>query len=115
MLIEGTLFDAAGRARDAALAKHDQLTTDLVVSILAGYLRCHEFVHTDDVWPLLDAEGLPPGRYVGRAFQRAQREGLMAKVPMVGPVEGVFAARGSVRSNLAPKWVYRSLIFESVA
>lgn len=106
----GTLWDAAGRARDVAVGRHDELTTALVVSIIRRYLEDHETLHIDDLWPVLDTEDLPPGRYVGKAMQRAQTDGLMAKIPIYGAGPDVYAARKSLRSNGSPKWIYRSLI-----
>lgn len=115
MAVEPTLFDAAARARDAATSRHDKKTTDLVVEVITRHLRTHEFIHTDDVWPLLDEYDLPPGRYIGAAFQRLQRDRLMAKVPVWTGDGEAFAARASVRSNLSPKWIYRSLIYSGRA
>lgn len=100
-----TLFDAAARARDEAIAQVDEHAApewkDAALTFLHAYLVDHETMHVDDLW----AAGLEEPhelRALGALFQRAARAGWMCKTGR---------SRPSVRSHLSDKPIWQSLIW----
>lgn len=87
-----------------------------IFDAIRGYLTRHETLFIDDLWDWAGDHhagwanlDLAPGKYVGQQMQKAQRDQLMVKIG--AGMEGCFVARPSIRSHLAPKWVFRSLIY----
>lgn len=101
--------DAGRRQRGQTQAVLDDIITEWLVA--------HPTLFIDDLWeavavhPSAIALGLEPGKYVGAALQRAVRDGRMERMEAGGKACW-FVARQSIRNNLAPKWVFRSLIYQ---
>lgn len=117
-----TDIETARIGRDAGIklaADNRPSDTDRAYFLIHDYLHVHRDFFIDDFWDWIEANRfeLEPGRYVGQAIQRAIRRRQMEKVrggyrrgageDMLG-----WVARPSVRSHLAPKWVFRSLIYQ---
>lgn len=88
-----------------------------IFAAIEAFLRRHETLFVDDLWVWVEAHhdgwrnlGIDPGKYVGQQMQKAQREGMMAKIPVEG-MPDCYVSKPSIRSHLAPKWVFRSKIF----
>lgn len=100
-----TLWEGAQLQRDFALASAEEHApigwNDTAYQFLEGFLREHAEMHVDELW---DA-GLPAPpeqRAIGAVIQRAARAGLMRRSGRTRP---------SVRSHLAHKPVWESLIY----
>jgi hypothetical protein len=109
-LPDATLFEHAAAERLAAVMAELEEHTDPTWAtnarlFLAEYLRTHPTMHVDDLWEA----GLEPPeemRALGAVIQWAARRELMTKTS---------ERRPSVRSHLAEKPVWASLVYEPAA
>jgi hypothetical protein len=98
-----------GIARSAAAAGDDWKRE--AVTVLRRYCRNNEYVFVDDLWEYGIESGLSD-RAMGNVMQTARRYGWIAKIPLRKYGEGAYVSRPSVRSNLSPKPVWRSMIWK---
>lgn len=118
MTSQASLFDTAAAARDigmerAAVHAGESWQQECLV-IARDYCERHEYVFVDDLW----AWGLETGesdRALGAVIQLAARLGWIEKIPMRSVHPEAYVSRPSVRSNLSPKPVWRSLIYRTPA
>lgn len=101
------LFAQAAEQRQAALVRVEEHADDGWLSqALEAVRQCAqrypEFI-SDVVWEYTDLPHTREDRALGSVFLKAARQGWIKKTDRVRP---------SVRSNLSPKPVWRSLIYE---
>jgi len=132
-MTEPATYAEACRARDEGIERssHPGSVTgdcgrvdigETVYDAIVRYLWHHRLFHIDEFWVWAgehhdgwQALGLDPGRFVGAQMRKVARRGMMAKIDVrhvCRDTTPVWAARPSIRSNLAPKWVYLSLILQ---
>ena len=104
--MQPTLFDTAMSAKAVGIAQSEDTSgpdwAEYADGFIDQYLTRHPYLFVDDLW---DAGLLSPSspRALGARMQAAARRGSMVKTKEYRP---------SVRSNLSPKPVWRSLIYE---
>ena len=113
MTSQPTLFDQAAGRRDTGMeharAHAGPDWAQAALRLARAYCEQHAYVFVDDLW----AWGLEHGesdRALGAVIQLAARLGWIAKIPARQVHPDAYVSRPSVRSNLSPKPVWRSLI-----
>lgn len=102
-----TLFEAAMIRRDRAMKQVEENADEVLLEqwwqFLKRYLRSNRTLFCDEFMAASPCRPLANSRALGPLYVRAAREGLMRKTETYRP---------SVRSNLSPKVVWESLIFD---
>ncbi len=100
-------FDEALARRDAGIAAADEHADPdwkrLALDTLHAYLLAHPTMFVDDIWTDTDLPRPRESRALGPVILTAKRNGWMARTNVYRP---------SVASNLSPKPVWRSMIYE---
>ena len=96
---------AAAAAKMAGIAQSEETSgadwAEYADSFIEDYLADHQYLFVDDLWEAgLEAPKSP--RALGARMQAAARRGSMVKTDQYRP---------SVRSNLSPKPIWRSLVY----
>lgn len=81
------------------------------LALARRYCESHQYVFVDNLWNWGLASSASD-RALGAVIQYANKLGWIEKIPVPG-ILGAFAALPSVRSNLSPKPLWRSLIWDS--
>ena len=88
---------------------HMMLPEDQVREVLRKYLEDHPTLFVEDLWDYVDEP--PSPRAVGAIIQGAARDGWIAHIRVPEYGKDAIVSRPSTRSNLAPKPVWRSLLY----
>lgn len=81
------------------------------LALARRYCESHQYVFADDLWSWGLAKSASD-RALGEVIKIAARLGWIEKIPYPG-IPDAFASKKSVRSNLSPKPLWRSLIWDS--